>query len=177
MICFLYDVSGDNLPDRESQIYYDFTVHTILRFLSRSNPDLEQMTLEFLEGSNKDIFLRICKLAFEKTARSEQVIEEEENIIASLGLITIDRKATRHGRLRTYSFCHLTFHEFLAAYHISRWTIEEQLSIIQSHGSKKHMCMVFKFYCGLAQLKKDDIRFKTLIEVAKFSSTYTSMLL
>ncbi len=35
------------------------------------------------------------------------------------------------------------------------------------------MYMVFKFYCGLAYFKKDDIRFKTLIEVAKFSTVHT----
>ncbi len=33
--------------------------------------------------------------------------------------------------------------------------------------------MVFKFYCGLAHFKRDDIRFKTLIEVAKFSTVHT----
>ncbi len=155
MSCILYNIP---LPDRESLIYYDFTVHTILRSLYRSNPDVEQMALESVEGSNKDIFLQICKLAFEKTARSEQVIEEEENITESLGLITIDRKATRRGRVRTYSSCHLTFQEFLAAYHISRQTMEEQLAIIQSYGSKKHMYMVFKFYCGLAHFMTSDLR-------------------
>ena len=180
MICFLYDVAGDALPNTETNIYCEFTKHTILRALYRGKSQVKLQTLDCLQGTARDNFLVICKLAFEKTKISEQVLEEGEiegictdgRIEESLGLITIDLKAAISGFQNTYSFCHLTFQEFLAAYHISRLDVQEQLAIIQSCGPMKHMYMVFKFYCGLVKFEEDCGRFKELLEVAKFETLH-----
>ena len=180
MICFLYDVGGDALPNTETKIYCEFTKHTILRALYRGKSQVKLQTLDCLQGTARDNFLVICKLAFEKTKNSEQVLEKGEiegictegRIEESLGLITIDLKAAISGFQNTYSFCHLTFQEFLAAYHISKLEVQEHLAIIQSCGPMKHMYMVFKFYCGLVKFEEDCGRFKELLEVAKFETLH-----
>ena len=180
MICFLYDVAGDALPNTETNIYCEFTKHTILRALYRGKSQVKLRTLNCLQGTARDNFLVICKLAFEKTKISEQFIEQGEiegihtegRIEESLGLITIDLKAAISGFQNTYSFCHLTFQEFLAAYHISKLEVQDQLAIIQFCGPMKHMYMVFKFYCGLVKFEEDYGRFSELLEVAKFETLH-----
>lgn len=80
----------------------------------------------------------------------------------SLGLITVDRTAGLYGIKDMYTFLHLTFQEYLAACHISTLSDEEQLKLIQQHGEKLHMLVVWKFYCGLVEnLKFESILDKT----------------
>ncbi len=178
MICFLFDECKDALPNTETELYEEFTKHTIFRARHNSKTlKCRVHKLEDLESEEKFILKDICELAYGMTISIKQVATKSSlgdlELRETLGLISVDEKATICGFQNLYSFFHLTFQEFLAAYHISKQTIEEQLAIIQSHGYKEHMYMVFKFYCGLAQFKKDDIRFKTLIEVAKFSTVHT----
>ncbi len=59
---------------------------------------------------------------------------------------------------------HLTFQEFLAAYHISHLKRDEQKDLITRHGEFKHMLQVWKFYCGLVQFDESCNQFKTLID-------------
>ena len=182
MICFLFDVCEDTLPNTETGIYTEFTKQTVLRALYRRIASRHKTvpSLEHLDKNEKDIVFLLCKLAFEMTRSSKQVIQQEEvkailkadTIDESLGLITVDWKATICGFQNLYSFCHLTFQEFLAAYHISRLEVQEQLAIIQSCGPMKHMYMVFKFYCGLVKFEEDCGRFKKLLEVAKFETLH-----
>ena len=68
-----------------------------------------------------------------------------------LGLITVDKLALRYGKQELYTFLHLTFQEFLAAYHISHLEEEEQARLIDEYGSAKQMQAVWKFYCGLVR--------------------------
>ena len=175
MICFLFDVCEDTLPNTETGIYTEFTKQTVLRALYRRIASRHRtiLSLEHLDKKEKDIVLKICKLAFEMTRSSKQGIQQEADTIdESLGLITVDWKATICGFQKMYTFCHLTFQEFLAAYHISRLEVQEQLAIIQSCGPMKHMYMVFKLYCGLVKFEEDCDRFKKLLEVAKFETLH-----
>ena len=137
---------------------------------------------QYLESLNdlpeipKKSFFEICRVSFEMTWSSKQIFKQSKakgfNIDDSLGLVTIDRVMSLCGFEESYSFCHLTFQEFLSAYHISSLEVEEQLRIIEECGPMKHMYMVFKFYCGLVTFEVEDVRFKTLIEVARFNTLH-----
>ncbi|NKC02322.1 MAG: NACHT domain-containing protein [Pseudomonadales bacterium] len=123
MICFLFDVN-ENLPDTETQIYMEFAKHAILRSLYRyeNKKHTYLESVHSLTGDDRKVFLDICSIAFEKTHASVQILLQSDvdkfnkdiKIGDSLGLITIDTI----GYQSMYTFCHLTFQEFLAAYHI-----------------------------------------------------------
>lgn len=105
------------------------------------------------------LFLGICKLAFEKTVSSKQVMIKSEvkdffkDISSgneSMGLITVDSMARKCGFENLYTFLHLTFQEYLAAYHLSKLEEAQLTQVLEKHGKKEHMQVVWKFCCGLA---------------------------
>ena len=72
----------------------------------------------------------------------------------SLGLITVDRMAMTCGFENLYTFLHLTFQEYLAAYHIKEEK-QKGLGVLQYSSNKEHMQVVWKFYCGLVNFNVD----------------------
>ena len=92
------------------------------------------------------------------TSSSKQVIGQTEvkhffNLQPTdkdcMGLITIDKMAMMCGFQKLYTFLHLTFQEFLAAFYISSLDEEKQLELIEQFGNAIQMKQVWKFYCGL----------------------------
>ena len=181
MVCFLYD-EDKGLPNTETQIYMEFAKHAILRSLYRSEDKKHTylQSIHSLSGPDGEVFHSICKLAFEKTIASLQILEQADvdkfcnclKIGDALGLIVVDNKATKAGFQNIYTFCHLTFQEFLAACHIFYQTQEEQLEIVKSHASMDHMQVVFKFFCGLAKFRDDCSLFKALIDHSNFKPLF-----
>ena len=173
MVCYLFDVMSSKLPRTETEMYKQFTNHTLLRTLTRYRDEID-----FLESpgdlSKQDYegFLKICELAFEKTLSSKQVMKKSEvrNFFCdissgneSMGLITVDSMAKICGFDKLYTFLHLTFQEFLAAYHISKLEEEKQLKIINDCCGKKHLSVVWKFYCGLVDFSNQEQKLKMII--------------
>ena len=72
----------------------------------------------------------------------------------SLGLITVDCMARICGFENLYTFLHLTFQEYLAAYHIKEEK-QKGLGVLRCSNNKKHMQVVWKFYCGLVDFNED----------------------
>ena len=160
MVCFLYDNLESDLPQTETSIYAEFTKFTMLRMLYRdeNNSDMCIESLTDLPEPQNQLYNTICKLAFEMTSSSKQVMKHTEvkqifNLQPTdrdcMGLITIDKMAMMCGFQKLYTFLHLTFQEFLAAFYISSLDEEKQLELIEQFGNAIQMKQVWKFYCGL----------------------------
>ena len=167
MVCYLFNVMGSKLPRTETKMYIEFTNHTLLRTLTRYKEKITYLeSPDKLLDQDKRIFSKICKLAFEKTASSRQVLRKSEiphfsdisSGSESMGLITVDEMSSVCGLENLYTFLHLTFQEYLAAYHISKLEEEKQLEVITQYSQKKHMIVVWKFYCGLVNFNEQEQR-------------------
>ena len=182
MICFLYNMLTKDLPETETEIYSVFTKFAVLRMLYRYNNKSEVCleTLDELSPIHKNRYLEVCKLAFRMTLSTKQVMRQAEikSLLATIeekelfGLITVDNIATICGFQDVYTFLHLTFQEFLAAYYISSLKEKEQMEIIEQHGKVMQMKQVWKFYCGLVDLDASGSKFKTVVTQAQHGALH-----
>ena len=170
MICYIYD-DCEQIPNTESKIYELFTLLTIKRKLERDGSRQLLQSLQNLDGNNREHFASVCKLACDMTINSKQTLLQSETSISlsdgsgcdiySLGLVTVDSTAKLFGFENIYAFLHLTFQEFLAAFHIASQDEDEQLQIIHDHVDRKEMLVVWKFYCGI--IKSKDCQFQAIL--------------
>ena len=178
MVCFLFDELGGSLPRTETEIYKEFTKHAVLRTMYRYREESETYleSIFKLQGEERNYFCDICRLAFEMTCFSKQIVLQSQldsfslkgSVHSSLGLITMDVAATRCGFQSAYTFFHLTFQEFLAACHVCFLSDAVQLEIIEKYGDTRNMQEVFKFYCGLVQFSEKCLKFKALLRHYNF---------
>ena len=181
MVAFLFEEMGE-VPKTETEIYTHFTRFTLIRNLSKSSKFKPVgIDLHSLTGDEQLCFKQICQLAFEKTLLRKQVLDQNEvssyfqvegDIDSSLGLITIDRTAGFYGYKDVYTFMHLTFQEYLAAYHISTLSDDEQMELIKEHGDKNYMLVVWKFYCGLVKIKVYENKFKAILRTSEGNTLF-----
>ena len=165
MLTFLYE-EDDILPDTETKFYEHFTLSTLLRSIKKEsgNNDIKLQSFDKLPHGDKDIFDKICKLAFDATVASKLVFKSSDvNKIltegvkkTSLGLIVMDRYFMRYGFDETYTFLHLTFQEYLAAVHIAGLSAHKQMEIVKAHHDSRHLYEVWKFFCGMIDFSSSD---------------------
>ena len=174
MMCYFFNVMGSKLPRTETKMYTEFTNHTLLRTLTRYKEKITYLeSPDKLLDEDKEIFYKICKLAFEKTVASRQVLRKSEishfsdisSGSESMGLITVDSMASVCGFENLYTFLHLIFQEYLAAYHISKLEEEKQLEVINQHSQNKHMTVVWKFYCGLVNFNEQEHKLRKVMSL------------
>jgi len=164
MVVYLNDVlESGSLPHTETGVYYKFMLYTLLRDMQRgSQSSMEHLSdVKQLHPEKHEVFRNICCLAFSATVQSEQIFSRKDVQevlgsndfnLESLGLLTEDKLFCEQGLEKTYSFAHLTFQEFLAAYHLKELPAAEQIEAVGNHVGEKHMGVVWKFYCGLTKL-------------------------
>ena len=173
MICFLLHVS-DNLSPTQTSIYKEFTRSIVYRHLARHDSFLSLDSLKKLSVKHARYFENLCRLAYEMTTKSKQVIssQELEDLLggrgslseeAGLGLLTICPTLQKTGIHQNYAFLHLTFQEFLAAYYIANYQDEsQQIQLLEGH-SRYHMRTVWRFYSGLVDFEYSEQKLCSLL--------------
>ena len=177
MICVLYEIEGDSIPQTETKIYESFTKCAVARNNKQSQ---DTDSLLALTGDVKEYFSNICKLAFDMIVQSKQVMLQSQTNFpltpsgsdkSSLGLVTIDSTAQLFCTKDLYSFLHLTFQEYLAAFYLSQLDSESEV-IRKTKELKVNLHMVWKFYSGIVQFDKDSLILKSLMSDSKTDMLY-----
>ena len=181
MICFLYGKRKDKIPQTETRIYEIFTILTLLRKLKREDKRHESIrSLHCLTGDIKKYFNKICELAFDMTIHSKQVVLQSQTQFPlstpgsdkpSLGLVTIDSTAELFGMEDLYTFLHLTFQEYLAAFYLAGLEDEEQV-LRETKERHNNLQMVWKFYCGMVQFKAHSLVLNYLMSTTGLDMLY-----
>ena len=160
MICFLFSQLEGNIPHTETQIYEQFTISTLLRQKTRKEEQQQLKYLKDLCGVEEVQFRSICKLACDMIMNSQQVVSQSDAQVSLsdatssvLGLLTVEHTSRYYGLEHLYTFHHLTFQEFLAAFHIAGLEEQEQEHLL-TKTKDNNLRNVLKFYCGLIGLRK-----------------------
>ena len=166
MIIFIYNSCQEQrapLPKTETDVYNLFTIMSLVRYYTKIGKDIVLSDLQSIPSPESAIFLSISKVAYNTTAASKTSLslhdinsEFSVSDVANLGFIVVDRKIGFTGGEPILSFVHLTNQEFLAAYHVSTLSSDEQLKAIREHIGQPHMGVVLKFFCGITGLQNPD---------------------
>ena len=161
------------LPSTRTGLFRALVCNLLLRHMHlRTDHDLQK--LEVFESLSDDIsqqFKAVCALAFRGIIEDRRLFELSALKLAhptsSLGLMQVHQQLTCYGPSPYYSFLHYAVQEFLAAYHISQCSEEEQTKVIREILHSTPLSLVLPFYAGLTELANESAR-NILLEVTKF---------
>ena len=154
-------------PETQSQLYRSLTIYLLLSEAERRSDDLDDP--EELPDSSKLFFTKLSSLAYQGFQENKSVFFKEDLLLHKIdmsntgvdhtrGLMMANPTFTIFGLSKSYTFRHLTFQEYLAAYFLSNQPIEEQCGVLKTVLEKHpHQKQFFGFYAGITGLKNQDI--------------------
>ena len=165
--------SGAVVPKTMTQLYSSLIRTLLLRYLKDNEEYKDTCTninsFKDLPQPVYDQFCEICKIAYTgiMSAETELIFQDLPSDFDTLGLMqSCPELYVDRGASVSYNFLHLTVQEYLAAYHISQQSRDEQVAFMEGYIESDHwwgpfVCeseklqMVVRFLAGLNELGRD----------------------
>ena len=151
--------SGTVVPKTMTQLYSSLIRTLLLRYLKDKEEYKDTCTIinsfKDLPQPVYDQFCEICKIAHMGIvcAETELIFQDLHSGFDPLGLMqTCPELYVDRGTSVSYNFLHLTVQEYLAAYHISQQSRDEQVAFMREHSKGKKLEVVVRFLAGLTEL-------------------------
>ena len=149
--------SGAVVPKTMTQLYSSLIRTLLLRYLKDKEEYKDTCTninsFKDLPQPVYDQFCEICKIAYTGIvcAETELIFQDLPSDFDSLGLMqTCPELYVDRGASVSYNFLHFTVQEYLAAYHISQQSKDEQVAFMKDNIFE--MKVVVRFLAGLTEL-------------------------
>ena len=154
--------SGAVVPKTMTQLYSSLIRTLLLRYLKDKEEYKDTCTtinsFKDLPQPVYDQFCEICKIAYTGIvcAETELIFQDLASDFDPLGLMqSCPELYVDRGASVSYNFLHLTIQEYLAAYHISQQSRDEQVAFMREHIDSKKLEVVVRFAAGLSELGRD----------------------
>ena len=154
--------SGTVVPKTMTQLYSSLIRTLLLRYLKDKEEYKDTCTninsFKDLPQPVYDQFCEICKIAYTgiMSAETELIFQDLPSDFDPLGLMqTCPELYVDRGASVSYNFLHLTVQEYLAAYHISQQSRDEQVAFMRTCIENKKFVVVVRFLAGLTELGRD----------------------
>ena len=178
IVVHLFQSSYSTLPSTRTGIFRALVCNLLLRYMQlRTDHRLDEVQeLTEFEQLPYDIlqhFKSVYALAFQGIMEDRKVFLLDslqklglKHPSSPLGLMQAQQQLTSFGARHCYSFLHYAVQEFLAAYHISKLSEEEQTKCVGQILHSTPLSTVLPFYAGLTGLSNEGAC-GTLLEVTK----------
>ena len=171
MVILVYCKEGGHLPTTLTQLYHNFILQTIRRYVKRhdANPcnqtkyDIDPDTLGSLPSLPSQLvkpFLEMCQIAYTNLTNTRMTFSSHQLHQLSLseavkedylGLMTAFTEYDE----KMYQFLHLSIQEFLAAWWIAKHE-EKTEEVFKTYFDDDHFRMCLRFVAGLTHLEHEN---------------------
>ena len=157
-------LSDSTLPSTRTGLFKALVCNLLVRYmqLRTHHGILEVKEYEHLPDDVLRDFYSVCGLAFQGIVEDRKVFLLDslqklglKHPSSPLGLMQTQQQLTGFGARHCYSFLHYAVQEFLAAYHISKLSEEEQTKSVGQILHSTPLSTVLPFYSGLTGLSNE----------------------
>ena len=152
--------SCSTLPSTRTGLFKALVCNLLIRYMYlRTNHGLLELKgFEHLPDGVLRDFDSVCDLAYFGIMEDRKVFHPDslqklglQHPLSPLGLMQAQQQLTGFGARHCYRFLHYAVQEFLAAYHISKLSEEEQTEIVREILHRSPLSTVLPFYAGLTK--------------------------
>ena len=164
ILSYLARFIDNNLPTTQTNLYKPLVSNFLVRHmdtrLKKEEPcvisnllDDECIPLEICQ-----MFKKICSLAYCSILETKRLFSLKElgqadlDLDDNLGFLHVYPRMTMFGSERYFSFSHLSLQEFLAAIHLSKMKVSQQICAVEKFLKKSPQSQVLSFYAGVTRL-------------------------
>ena len=157
IVCHLWDTLEEALPSTMTQLYTRMILHVTcrnLRKLPAYGPTFSMASFNDLPNGLQKSWWLLCKFAF-KALEKDQIVFTKQELVEFLpegveqllcfGLLQSVETVLDVTCVVSFNFLHLTFMEYLAALHLSRQPLNNQLEILKTN----RLAMLLRFFFGI----------------------------